>query len=324
MSNKMLLNNNLPWIDKFKPTSVKNIVINLYVKNKIIKYVENKIVINSVFCGPPGVGKTLIANCIGNDIYGKYAKDSILFINCSDDRGIKIVQNTIETFCKKKRVSKKIKHKLIILDEADNTTVNTQQLINSLIENYKETTRFIFTCNDHTKLIEAIQSRCSLIKFPFLQENETLKCLNLICKMENINCSTKSLKAIHIISQGDIRCAINTLQLVYSNFKDKITEKKIFELVNKPHPDEMKHMLLYCYNNNLPEAIKNLEEFQLKGYSSSDIILSMLYTIRCYLYDLPEHIKIKFLHHISETCIIISRGVTSEIQLTSCLCKLCS
>uniref|UniRef100_A0A6C0ACG6 AAA+ ATPase domain-containing protein n=1 Tax=viral metagenome TaxID=1070528 RepID=A0A6C0ACG6_9ZZZZ len=314
---------NIPWIIRFTPTTVEKLAINRNIKTSLQTMVDNREPRNLIFCGPSGVAKTTAVKCLIKEIYRKN-KEGVLFINSSDDRGIKIVQDTIVSFCKKKTKLGKAKYKLVVLDEADSMTSNTQLLINNLIEIYKKNTRFIFTCNDYTKIIEAIQSRCDIVRFSFLREDQIVKCLTDITKSLQINASTKALKAIHAVTQGDIRVAINTLQLVYSNCKDtQITEKKVFNMVNKPQPQEMKELLLLCYKQDLMNSINKIDYFRNQGYAPSDIILSMMYTIRNYINnEINEDTKMKFLKNISETCMIVSRGVATELQLTACVCRL--
>jgi replication factor C subunit 2/4 len=66
-------------------------------------------------------------------------------------------------------------HKLIILDEADSMTESAQQALRMVMTEYSNTTRFALACNDSSKLIEPIQSRCAIVRFTKLTDEEMLK-----------------------------------------------------------------------------------------------------------------------------------------------------
>lgn len=315
---------NKPWIEIYKPKKLSDLYLHSTINYFLEDSIKKKDVENSIFFGPSGIGKTATVLCIAREIYKENFNECVLIINGSDDRGIKIVQDNITTFCKKKTKLKKSKYKLVLLDEADNMTINTQQLINTLLETYKNNTRFIFTCNDSSKIIEALQSRCRINRFPILTEKQVIKCLTKICKKRDIEYTNNSLIAINSIYQGDMRSSINALQLVYTVCK-KITENNVFSTVNKPNPDEMKDLLITSYNGELTNSVKKLCKIKDQGYSSSDIILSMIYTIRKYIHnEIKEIDKIYMLKEISQTFMVISKGMSSELQLVSCICSLVS
>lgn len=313
---------NMPWIEIYKPQKLTDMYLNRTVEQFLLDSEKKCTIENSIFCGAPGIGKTASVLVLAKTVYGKNYNDSVLVVNGSDDRGIKVVQDTIITFCKKITRLGKAKHKLILLDEADNMTINTQQLINTLLEQYKANTRFVFTCNNSTKIIEAIQSRCHVFRFSSLSEKQIVDQLRLICKDRDIEFTEKSLKSVYSVSQGDMRNAINTLQLVYTTCK-KLTEKNVFDTVNKPHPEEMKDLLLACYKGELKNALQRLEAMIKYGYCPSDIVLSMLNILRSYITtEIEEKDKMEFLKEISQTCMIISGGISTELQLVSCVCNL--
>ena len=105
---------------------------------------------NIIITGIPGIGKTTTILCIAKNLIRKYFEEGVLELNASDVRGVKTVQETIEYFCKKKlQIDENFaNHKIVLLDEADNMTKKAQQSINNLMEQYQDTTRFAFTCNN--------------------------------------------------------------------------------------------------------------------------------------------------------------------------------
>ena len=153
---------NIPWVEKYRPTNIENLVLETPIYNKIKKIIDDKNMPNIIITGLPGIGKTTTILCIAKILLGKYFEQGVLELNASDDRGIKAVQDSIIYFCKKKLEMEEdyAQHKIVLLDEADNMTTKAQQLVNNLMEKYHSTTRFAFTCNNSSDIIEAIQSRC--------------------------------------------------------------------------------------------------------------------------------------------------------------------
>src|SRR5690606_28957435 len=108
-----------------------------------------------------------------------------------------------------------------------------------------------------------------------------------------------------LTSQGDMRKAINHLQLTYNGYGD-INPENVYKLCDKPHPIVIKDIFLACYNKNLKEAIRLLEILREKGYSSSDISLSMFNTLKSStMNDIDEKTKIEYMKEISHGSLII-------------------
>lgn len=319
-------NSNL-WIEKHRPKTIADLVLDPTTLNKIEAILEEKNMPNIIITGVPGIGKTTTILCIAKNLFGKYLDDAVLELNASDDRGVKIVQGSIEYFCKKRLIfddeTKYANHKIVILDEADNMTKKAQQSINNLMENYHKTTRFAFTCNNSSDIIEAIQSRCIIFRYCRLTNQQITDRLKYICKLENVQYNNPGIESIVLTAQGDLRHAINNLQLTYNGYKI-ITAENVYKLCDKPHPLIIQNIFLACLDKNISTALKYLYELYEKGYSSSDISISMFNTLKNTNINIPEPIKIKYMNEISKTRIIISRGLNTQLQLTGSLATLCN
>lgn len=325
MATKEKILEQTPWIEKYRPKTLDDIVLDENTICKIKKIIDEKDMPNIIITGMPGIGKTTTIKCIGRGIYGKYANEAIKELNASDDRGIKSVQETIMNFCKKKldlnEGGKKeyAEHKIIILDEADNMTDKAQRLINTLMEKYHDTSRFAFTCNNSADIIEAIQSRCIILRYYRLNKDQIIKRLLQICEIEKIKYYDDAIEEIAILSQGDMRNAINNLQLTYNAF-GKIKIKYVHEIIDKPQPLIIKRCLIACKNKNLLESIKVLRELRELGYSAMDILTSMKNTIKLdNISELTEKDKVEFLDAISESTYIVSQGMDTDLQLYGCI-----
>lgn len=316
---------NKPWIEKYRPTNVDELVLDENTHNKIKKIIEDKNMPNIIVTGVPGIGKTTTVLCIAKNLLKQHFQDAILELNASDERGVKTVHESIEYFCKKKIDfdNTTAKHKIVLLDEADNMTTKAQQAINNLMETYHQTTRFAFTCNNSYDIIEAIQSRCIIFRYNRLLPNQMLNRLRKICELEKINFNDDGLKTIVAISQGDLRRAINNLQLTYNSYTNIIPEN-VYKLCDKPHPLAIQNIFIACHQKDVKTALTHLNDLRNKGYSSSDISLSMMSTLKDMNNDIfDETTKMQYMEEVGKACLVISKGINTPLQLSGCIAILC-
>ena len=211
--------NNIPWIEKYRPKNIDEILYNEDIKIIIKKFINNKNIPNIILYGYHGIGKTSLVNIIVNSVYNNN-KDMVLELNNSDDRGINIIRN-IREYARQPSVLSYIKnnnnnlHKLIILDEADSLTFEAQYALRRIIELYSSNIRFCMICNNMSKLDEALISRCNIFKLLSIPENIQLLKLQQICNKENLICNDEYLLDIARSSNGDMRQSINILEYLY-------------------------------------------------------------------------------------------------------------
>jgi replication factor C subunit 2/4 len=320
--------NKIPWIEKYRPRTIKDIVMDDIINREIKNIIKNKDIPNMILTGTPGIGKTTTLLCIARELYGKYAKDAVLELNASDDRGIQSINSIVLNFCNyllpydTNKDCIYAKHKLIIFDEADNMTDKALPIISMLMDKYHETTRFVFTCNVSSKIIESIQSRCKILRFSRLSVDFIKKRLIDICKQENIKYKDLALEEIGVISGGDLRSAINLLQLTFDKFKN-INSENVSLTCDKPSSTLIKNIIIDCINNKLEEAVKKTYELKDKGFTCADIINNSFNVLRLNICnDIDEDIKMKILTVISEYMYYISKTTDTNILLTSFLIEL--
>lgn len=317
----------IPWIEKYRPSKIKDIVINENVMKELKQILENKCVNNIIITGTPGVGKTTTVRCFANELYGPYYDRYVLEINASDDRGIKIHTDIIN-FCKTKICYKEedknkyADHKLIIMDEADNITTKAQRLINNMMEQFKTSTKFIFTCNSSNKIIHSVQSKCKMIRYPRLTDEHIVKRLKYICEIEKTKFDEKALYLIAQISGGDMRTAINILNITFNKY-NYINKDNVLDVYNIPHPDRLKNILLKCIKGEINSAIIETQNMKKDGFCGKDIIVCMFYTLKHEMCDdINEDIRIKFIDIISQSIYNISNGTDTNLQLYNCILQL--
>jgi len=310
----------IPWVEKHRPKKVDDLLINDNVTNKINKIIEVKNMPNLIITGNPGIGKTSTALCIASELLGKYYEDGVIELNASDNRGLEVINNTIIHFCKKKLEADNNKiQKIIILDEADNITSKAQYVLVNLMETYLNTTRFIFTCNDSSKIIKSIQSRCMILKYPKINNEQMKEKLIDICTKENVKYTDEGLDAIIFSSQGDIRQAINNLEVVYYGYGE-VKSENVYKMCDQPQPILITNIINACMIGDIITAVNYAIELRKKGYCVNDIVLGMLSILK--EMNMKDETKINYIQYVSESYMEINDCVDSELQLWNCLAKM--
>ena len=149
------------WVEKYRPQTIDECILPENIKKTFKDFLNRGEIPNMLLSGPPGVGKTTVAKALCNQLGVDY-----YVINGSDEgRFLDTVRNNAKNFASTVSLSSDSKHKVIIIDEADNTTSDVQLLLRASIEEFANNCRFIFTCNFKNKIIEPLHSRCACIDF---------------------------------------------------------------------------------------------------------------------------------------------------------------
>jgi len=155
------MSRNFIWVEKYRPKTIEECILPENIKKTFSDFLNKGEIPNMLLCGPPGVGKTTVAKALCNELGVDF-----YVINGSDEgRFLDTVRNNAKNFASTVSLSSTAKHKVVIIDEADNTGNDVQLLLRAFIEEFAGNCRFIFTCNYKNKIIEPLHSRCAVVEF---------------------------------------------------------------------------------------------------------------------------------------------------------------
>jgi len=307
------------WTEKYRPGKLDDIIGQDAIVSRLKAFVQEKSFPSMIFSGPAGVGKTTSAVAMAKELYGEALNQAFLELNASDQRGIEIIRGKVKEFAKTLPLSGGMV-KIIFLDEADALTSEAQHALRRTMEKYSATTRFILSANYASKIIEPIQSRCVVLRFKPLKEEEMRTYIERIVKGEGIEIDEKGMEALIYVSEGDLRKITNTLHGAAILNKD-ITDKSVYDIASKARPKEVVAMLRYALSGDFMKARDELNVLFLSyGMSGEDIL------VQCHRealnLDVDEKLKLKLISNIGDYNFRIVEGANERIQLEAMIAKL--
>ena len=160
------MNKKFLWVEEYRPHTLEDCILPVNIKNSFQGFIEQKEIPNLLLCGSAGVGKTTVAKAVCDEIGASY-----IVINGSDEgRFLDTVRNRVRQFATTVSLTSSAAHKVVIIDEADNTTTDVQLSLRTAVEEFHNNCRFIFTCNFPNKIIDPLHSRCTVIDFKINNE----------------------------------------------------------------------------------------------------------------------------------------------------------
>jgi replication factor C subunit 2/4 len=245
--------------------------------------------------GPPGTGKTTSVLCLAHELLGPAFREGVLELNASDDRGIDVVRNKIKMFAQQKVTLPPGRQKIVILDEADSMTSAAQQALRRTMEIYSSTTRFALACNQSSKIIEPIQSRCAIIRYSKLSDKEVLERLLTVAQAEGVAYTPEGLEAVVFTADGDMRQALNNLQATSNGF-GLVDQGAVFKVCDQPHPVVVGSIVRSCLAAKIDDAYDGVRALCDQGYSSSDIITILFRVVKNFSAgEMSEFLKLEYI-----------------------------
>ncbi len=199
------MNSDFIWVEKYRPKTIEDCILPESTKKTFQEFLNKGEIPNMLLSGPPGIGKTTVAKALCNEL-----GVDVYVINGSDEgRFLDTVRNNAKNFASTVSLSSTAKHKVVIIDEADNTGNDVQLLLRAFTEEFSSNCRFIFTCNYKNKIIEPLHSRCAVVDF-----------------------SIKGKEKAQLATSF-----FNRLQTILDQEKIEYDQKVLAELINKHFPD---------------------------------------------------------------------------------------
>jgi DNA polymerase III delta prime subunit len=295
------------WVAKYAPKTIKDCVLPESTKKTFQDFLNRGEIPNMLLAGPPGIGKTTVAKALCNELGVDF-----YVINGSDEgRFLDTVRNNAKNFASTVSLSSTARHKVIIIDEADNTTNDVQLLLRAFTEEFSNNCRFIFTCNYKNKIIEPLHSRCAVVEFALKGKEKTIlagsffKRLQNILDAEGVQYDPKVLAELINKHFPDWRRVLNECQRysvsgtidsgILATFSDVAVNELIKNLKEKNFPEVRKWVVsnldndttvllrriydtLYdtLENNSIPAAILVLAKYQYQSAFVADQEINML------------------------------------------------
>ena len=251
------MNSDFLWVEKYRPKTIEDCILPESTKKTFLDFLDKGEVPNLLLSGPAGCGKTTVAKALCNQLGVDY-----YVINGSDEgRFLDTVRNSAKNFASTVSLTSQSKHKVIIIDEADNTTSDVQLLLRASIEEFSRNCRFIFTCNYKNKIIEPLHSRCAVIEFSIKgrEKQEVATCffkrINSILEEEGIESDKKVVAELINKHFPDWRRVLNELQrysvggIIDTGILATLSDISVNDLVKNLKEKNFTEVRKWCVNN---------------------------------------------------------------------------
>lgn len=331
---------NLPWVEKYRPSSLDDVSGHQDILATINRFVETNRLPHLLLYGPPGTGKTSTILALARRIYGtKNMRQMVLELNASDDRGIDVVREQIKTFASTKQIfnmapqgtagSRLAGFKLIILDEADAMTSTAQMALRRIMERYTANTRFCVIANYTHKLSPALLSRCTRFRFSPLKEVDIRTLVDKVIENEGVRIQPDAVDSLVTLSKGDMRRALNVLQACFASSiplpmrdapkaprpePETVTNATIYDCIAAPHPSDIQEIMTTILStSDVTSCLNTVQTLKTtKGLALADILSALADQLQ--QLEVPAQTRITWLEGLAEIEWRLAGGGSEAIQ----------
>jgi DNA polymerase III delta prime subunit len=275
------------WVEKYRPKTIEDCILPENIKKTFTDFLNKGEVPNLLLAGPAGCGKTTVAKALCNEL-----GVDVYVINGSDEgRFLDTVRNNAKNFASTVSLSSTAKHKVIIIDEADNTTSDVQLLLRASIEEFANNCRFIFTCNYKNKIIEPLHSRCAVVEFGIKGKEKVelagqfFKRLQTILETEGIEYEPKVLAELVQKHFPDWRRVLNECQrysvggkidaAILASFSD-ISVNELVKSLKDKNFTEVRKWVVANLDNDASHLLRRVYDASFDYLSPSSIPAAVL------------------------------------------------
>ncbi len=324
------------WVEKYRPKTIDSIVQQNEIKSLLAHAFKTKTLTHMLLYGPPGTGKTTTALTISRYFFHlsetqyskikttkpyeilneKIMKERVLELNASDDNKIKVVRDKIKSFAMSSVIDYEgiANFKIIILDEADALTSDSQFALRRIIEKYTDSTRFILICNYVTKIIPPLASRCMKLRFQSISTESLDLIVRRICDREKINVNENFVTRLNQITKGDLRESINLLERV-AFIDPNLSVTTLNEVSGQISNEFIDKIWMYLTDATIPmgNIIKYTVMFKNLSYSSLNLLEGLF--VKVLESNISDKEKAIVISEISKADYYLNENANEYIQL---------
>ena len=305
---------NTQFLKKYQPLFFKDFTIDKeYIE--LLNTLNKMDSLNILLVGNNGSGKTSILYATIREYYNmkEIPSNNVLLINNLKEQGISYYRTEVKTFCQTPSLVPH-KKKFIILDDIDFINEQSQQVFRNCIDKYSHNVHFLASCSNTQKVIESIQSRCTIIKLTPISQAYLKIILKKIKNAEKLSITDKAENFILNICNNSIRLLINYLEK-FKLLNIPIDEKKVKEICTNISFYEFENYTKAWYKEkNLKKSIKLIYSIYNKGYSVMDILDSYFSFIKI-TNIIDEPVKYKIIIFILKYIAVFHTLHENDIEL---------